>query len=334
MTRFSHSGGAATRAAAFVRSLRRAVESQEMRSAGLLFVGGSRRWRLRRRPKTCGLTRLSLSCGALAVLTALAAPLYSAAIINDPAFQAQSEDRNDDGSTPAITLPFALNFFGQTFSQIYVNTNGNITFTAPLAAFTAAPIVSNSAPLIAAYWADWDTRPTSLGQVTYGTGTVDGHQAFGIDWINIGYFDQHTDKTNSAQLILIDRSDTGAGNFDIELNYDQIQWESGDASGGIDGLGGSSARAGYTNGSDHSFELPGSAVNGAFLDGGPNSLTGHAMNANVLGRYLFESRNGSIPEPTGVVLFLCGGALLLRLRRDPTSRPEDSIQLPGAASSK
>lgn len=320
MTRFSYSGGAATRAAAFVRSLRRAVESQEMRSAGPLLVGGSPRRRLRRRPAKPRLTRLSLACGAW-LMFALAQPLYSGAIINDPAFQALSEDRNDDGSTPEITLPFSLNFFGQTFSHVYVNTNGNITFTGPLAAFTATPIVSDSTPVIAPYWADWDTRPNDHGQVTYGTGTVDGHQAFGVNWINIGYFAQHTDKTNSAQLILIDRSDTGAGNFDIEFNYDRIQWETGDASGGTNGLGGDSARAGYTNGSDHSFELPGSALNGAFLDGGQDSLTGHSLNASVIGRYLFESRNGSIPEPSGVIPLLCGAGIIARRRTTPSRGP-------------
>jgi hypothetical protein len=49
------------------------------------------------------------------------------------------------------------------------------------------------------------------------------------------------------QLVLIERSDTGAGNFDFEFNYDQIQWEARNASGGVNGLGGSSARAGFSS---------------------------------------------------------------------------------------
>jgi hypothetical protein len=50
------------------------------------------------------------------------------------------------------------------------------------------------------------------------------------------------------QLVLVDRLDTGTGNFDIEYRYAQIQWETGDFSGGSGGLGGQSARVGYTAG--------------------------------------------------------------------------------------
>ncbi|MCK7490428.1 MAG: hypothetical protein MZW92_00410 [Comamonadaceae bacterium] len=67
-------------------------------------------------------------------------------------------------------------------------------------------------------------------------------------WIDVGYFSTAADKLNSFQLILTDRSDTGAGNFDIEFNYDRILWETGGAGGGVNGFGGTSAAAGYTDG--------------------------------------------------------------------------------------
>ena len=58
---------------------------------------------------------------------------------------------------------------------------------------------------------------------------------------------------------------------------------------------------GYTNGSTTSFQLPGALVNGALIDGGPNSLVGHSLNSDVLGRYDFPVRNGevigAVPEP-------------------------------------
>ncbi|MBX7236221.1 MAG: VWA domain-containing protein [Caldilineales bacterium] len=112
---------------------------------------------------------------------------------------------------------------------------------------------------------------------------------------------------NSFQLVLISRNDIGQGDFDIEFNYAQILWETGDASGGNGGLGGASARVGYSNGTRQPgtfYELPGSAVNGAFLD--LNSSTGlihHSRNSAILGRYMFEVRNGVVlpthtPSPT------------------------------------
>src|SRR5207249_9253138 len=118
----------------------------------------------------------------------------------------------------------------------------------------------------------------------------------------------HADTLHSFQIILVDRTDTGAGNFDIEFNYDQIQWETGDASGGSNGLGGSSARVGYSNGSGVAgtfFELPGSGVNGAFLDGGPNALINQTLLSSTPGRLHFLVRSGQVvtaPPPTAAAV--------------------------------
>jgi hypothetical protein len=117
----------------------------------------------------------------------------------------------------------------------------------------------------------------------------------------VGYYSSQTDKLNSFQLVMIDRSDVGAGDFDIEFNYDQILWETGSASGGTNGFGGSSARAGYSNGAGNFFELSGSGVNGAFLNGGPNQLITQRLNSGVDGRLIFSARNGgvtTVPDPT------------------------------------
>jgi hypothetical protein len=79
----------------------------------------------------------------------------------------------------------------------------------------------------------------------------------------------------------------------MEFNYFKVQWETGDASGGVDGLGGSSARAGYASISGSEFELDGSGVPGSFLD--TNVVTGliyHSLNSPVPGRYIFFFRDG------------------------------------------
>ena len=207
---------------------------------------------------------------------------------------------NDDGSTGAVALPFSPNFFGTSYSSLFVNNNGNVTFDSPLASFTPFDLNSTSRVIIAPFFADVDTRPPSAGPaggvVTYGETTFGGRTTFCVNWVNVGYFGRHTDKLNSFQLLLVDRSDVGVGDFDIIFNFDQIQWETGDFSGGVDGLGGSSARVGYSNGSDTSLELPGSAVNGAFLDS--NTATGlihNSRNSLESGRYIFEVRSGTAP---------------------------------------
>jgi Nidogen-like/PEP-CTERM motif len=125
-----------------------------------------------------------------------------------------------------------------------------------------------------------------------------GANVFGVNWINVGYFNSEVNKLNSFQLIL---TNLGAGDFSIEFNYDQIQWETGEASssGGVNGLGGRSARVGYTIGTGAAVELVGSGINGAFLDGGPSgtSLIANSIGSNVLGRYIFQGRGGVIVTP-------------------------------------
>jgi hypothetical protein len=133
----------------------------------------------------------------------------------------------------------------------------------------------------------------------YGLG-VGGHKVFSVTWSDVGYYGVHTDKTNTFQVNLIDRGDTGEGNFDLEFDYDAVEWETGDASDGVNGFGGFPAHAGFSNGSGDDnthFELAGSGDAGAFLDGGPFSLTGHSIGSSTLGRYLFQIRNSGSGTP-------------------------------------
>lgn len=243
---------------------------------------------------------------ALVMVGALAAPLANAGAVHDVArFTDSTLARNDDGSTLLVGLGFNINFFGLTTGNVFVNNNGNITFNAPLGTFTPFSLLATAVPIIAPFFADVDTRNLTSQEVQYGQDVIGGHNVFGVNWINVGYFASHADKLNSFQLILTERADIGAGAFDFEFNYDRILWETGDASNGSGGLGGSSARAGYSNGSSTAFELPGAAINGAYLDGGPNALIAGSLNSNVAGRYIFNVRNGvvqTVPEPTSLLL--------------------------------
>jgi hypothetical protein len=254
-----------------------------------------------------------------------------------PGFNTTSDGRNDDGTFTtggcnnasaggtcvgtAVNIGFTGNFFGTTFSSLFLNTNGNATITSPLSNFTPFSLVGGGIPpIFAPFFADVDTRNTSSGVLQYGGGTVDGHTAFGVDWFGVGYFSSHVDKLDNFQLVLVDRSDTGAGNFDFEFNYGDMFWETGDASGGTNGLGGNCATAGFSNGlsgaDNHSQELAGSHNCGALINGGVDALNSHDLNSNVLGRYVFTVRGGQVvnistaPEPSTYVLMLTGLAIV------------------------
>ena len=253
-------------------------------------------------PRTADVSVASSTTG----LTYTSHLIGNATILQLPGFTTNQLAANDDGSTGAITLPFDVNFFGTTYSTTYVNNNGNITFTGPFGTYTPEGLTTDIGfPIIAPFFADVYTLTPGSGLVTYGTDTVNGHQAFGVDWQDVAYYAEDTPTLlNSFQLIVIDRSDTGAGNFDMEFNYDKVQWETGTASGGSGGLGGTSAAVGYSNGTGDAgtfFQLNGSLVNGALLD--TNTSTGLIYNSlpapsttAVPGQYVFQVRNGAVQD--------------------------------------
>jgi len=212
---------------------------------------------------------------------------------------------NDDSSTGTVPLPFGVNFYGDTFESLYVNNNGNVTFDAPLSTYTPFGLAGTNRAIIAPFFADVDTRVGSTVHYGWGETTYAGHRAFCVNWVNVGYYSMHTDKLNSFQLVIVQREDAGPGDVDIVFNYDQIQWETGDASGGTGGLGGVSAAAGFSNGSGQPgtwYQLAGSLANGAFLDSSATGLANTSTDDEVPGRHAFRVRSGAAPQTAYVAL--------------------------------
>ncbi len=206
---------------------------------------------------------------------------------------------NDDGFTDAVPLPFTLDFYGNEYSSLFVNNNGNVTFDEPLSEFTPFDFTISGVPMIAPFLADVDTRGVGSGLVTYGDVTVGGESAFCVNWVDVGYYSAQVDKKNSFQLLLIQRGTTG--DFDIVFNYDKVQWETGSASGGANGFGGTPAAAGWASGDgEHLHMQPGSFSSMALLDSAASTglIHGMAGSGNAqLGRYVFEVRNAAVSGP-------------------------------------
>lgn len=228
-----------------------------------------------------------------------------------PGFDATATPPNDDDSVGPVPLGFEIGFGGESYDATYVNNNGNLTFEAPLEDFVPFDLTQAPDPIVAPFFADVDTREGSVAR--YGTGTVDGRPAFGATWPGVGCYSRVTSVRNAFQAIVVDRSDVADGAFDIELNYDQIQWDQGQA-GACDDSGGSAllrravravggaARAGYSDGTGDAsgaVELPGSGVSLALLDDDTATGLVHAARESTLrGRYVFRIRPPS-PDRDG-----------------------------------
>lgn len=250
--------------------------------------------------------RPTLQSAAASGFEKLESRLLMSAVRPDASFSAVSLGIGDDRSFPSsgsagVSLGFtsAINFFGMPYNGVFVNNNGNISLGARNTFYSNANLDSLPARVIAPFYANVDTRFAGSA-VRYGTGSVDGHNAFAVNWLNVDYYPSNAAHTNrnSFQLVLVDRSDLGAGNFDMEFNYDQILWESGANSGGdANGLGGNSARIGWmgNNGTlEAIYQMPGSNVAGSFVDG--NLISGLVHNSfmsDVDGRYVFRFRGGT-----------------------------------------
>ena len=157
---------------------------------------------------------------------------------------------NDDGSSPLINIPFDFCFYGQTYTSFYINNNGNITFVNPMATFSATAFPSAGPLIIAPFWADVDTRMGN-GQVLYKITPT----AVYVNWEDVGYYSQHGDKLNTFQLLMTDGADPLIESGNVAFCYQDMQWTTGDASGGVNGFGGTPATAGVNKGDNISYFL-------------------------------------------------------------------------------
>ncbi len=176
---------------------------------------------------------------------------------NGPADPLDPCQRNDDDYSLAVPLQFTFNLYGTTYTNVFINNNGNISFNDGYATFTPTGFPVSGFPMVAPLWGDVDTRNGSVGDgVVYYRS--DPHQ-FIVIWDHVGYYNTANDKMNTFELIISDGTADGLPGLghNVCFCYDGMYWTTGDASGGVGGLGGVPATVGVNKGDGVSYFLVG-----------------------------------------------------------------------------
>jgi hypothetical protein len=130
---------------------------------------------------------------------------------------------NDDSSTSQIDLGFDFTFFGKTYSSLYINNNGNVSFDNRVSAYVPTGPTGVNVPIISAWFGDVDTRGTDSGLVHW---QFDTANQLVITWDKVGYYDIKSDALASFQMVIRgDAFDTPAGEGTIGFFYQDMPWE-------------------------------------------------------------------------------------------------------------
>ena len=245
---------------------------------------------------------------------------FAGAIV--PLDGANTLPRCDSCYVGPVDIGFNINFFGNNYSQLYVSNNGLISFDRGFfyhSSYDSFYVISYlyKTAVISPFFGAVDSRYYG-SPVDYGNLIYDSHQAFAVNWVDVnpkyGTTSGGTSASrNSFQVILVERSDVGTGDFDIVFNFDSIQWQNYEAFFGYTANGNS---YGYTT-----HDYPHKYLNAELLDA--KQLPYNSLNSDVAGRYVFEVRNGvvtnplplSVPEPETWAMLLAGLGLVTGVAR-------------------
>jgi hypothetical protein len=186
---------------------------------------------------------------------------------NGPPSQADPCRRNDDDYSFVVPLGFTFDLYGTGQIEVFINNNGNLSFDGGYCTYTPEGFPVPGYPMVAPFWADVETRSDldNCGVVWM----KQGPNYLAVTYDHVGYYDLNTDKLCTFQVIISDGTyePMGVGN-NVCFCYGDMQWTTGDASGGVGGFGGAPAVVGVNkgNGIDYfligDFDHPGTDYDG------------------------------------------------------------------------
>ncbi|MBI9032501.1 choice-of-anchor D domain-containing protein, partial [bacterium] len=122
-----------------------------------------------------------------------------------------------DDTIEAITLPFTFSFYGEEYTEVYVCSNGFLSFTSTSTAYTNANIPNSTVPnaLIAPFWDDLKPTGAEWGNVYYKNFSTYSI----VQWENVSHFNSSNPTNNETfQVILYNNGDIKYQYHTVALN--------------------------------------------------------------------------------------------------------------------
>jgi uncharacterized protein (TIGR02145 family) len=131
-----------------------------------------------------------------------------------------------DCSSAAISFPgWTFELYGNVYTEFYINSNGMLSFGDNVIDWTPINFPNAEYNQIAGYWQDTDLRST--GEIMY---KVTPEAVF-VNYLEVGYYNNHDDLTNSYQIIITPNDGIIGDGNNVRVCYLDMNWAHGDVGG-------------------------------------------------------------------------------------------------------
>jgi putative cell wall-binding protein len=225
-----------------------------------------------------------------------------------------------DAGGLGLPIGFPVNFYGTTYNNVFVNSNGSISFGGGSDNYDE-PLndVLDGRPGVVAYAIDLYNGDLAYSDSAWGTGrqpdffywgrtTFDGHDAFAATWMSMrGCCSDDTDAStprDTFQILLVNEGE-GNGDVDIVINYGQIDainqgystdGESNLVAAGLGTVDSDTGAVTYASLVDDDGVLYNGLTTTDTSDTGTHPVSQAHLNSEIPGRFQFEMRDGALPQ--------------------------------------
>jgi len=194
----------------------------------------------------------------------------------------------DDASFGPFNIGFSFTFFGNTYNQFYINSNGQVLFGTGSFESSNASIPSAAEPdnFIAPFWDDLIVDGT--GKILYTTVGAAPNRKLIIQFGNMGFYGAPAFMGTFA-VILYETSNIIQVQYRLIVDNTSTRAHGGTATIGIENSDG-------TAGVQYSYQNPAAVTTGTAISYTPSGLI-YILNSNAIYEGIFLTTNLTLPEP-------------------------------------